>query len=114
MNMTEFLKEIERFKDQLSPSAIAFLADLIEKENKKSNQSFTENGIRILKIMQENEKSYLNIFTSKQIGELLFMSARSVSGAMRKLLAEQVVEKKGLNPVVYGLTDKGKLLQFDK
>jgi DNA-binding HxlR family transcriptional regulator len=46
------------------------------------------------------------------------MSARSVSGSMRKLVTEQYVEKVGQNPVTYKLTDLGetlaKELQVDK
>lgn len=112
MNMIEFLKEVEGFADKLSQPAAEFLVELIEKN--KNNPTITENGIKILKVMQENEQPYLNTFTSKQIGELLFMPARSVSGAMRKLVSEQYTEKKSLNPVTYGLTNKGKALQFDK
>ena len=46
------------------------------------------------------------------------MSARSVSGSMRKLVTEQYVEKAGTNPVTYKLTENGealaKELQVDK
>lgn len=112
MNMLEFLKEVEGFAEKLSPAAGEFLQELIEKN--KNNPTITETGIKILKTMQENEQPYLNVFTSKQIGELLFMPARSVSGAMRKLISEQYVEKKSINPVAYGLLDKGRNLQLDK
>ena len=59
-------------------------------------------------IMMEKNEAYLNVFTSKQLGELLFMTARSVSGAMRKLVTEQYVVKSGTNPVTYNLTPEGK------
>ena len=68
--------------------------------------------------MYVNKETYLNVFSSKQLGELLFMSARSVSGSMRKLVTEQYVEKSGTNPVTYKLTENGKVLakelQVDK
>lgn len=74
----------------------------------------TENGVKILKIMQDNFEKYINIFTSKNIGEILFMSPRSVSGSMKKLITDGLVEKIGSNPVSYGLTELGKNYQFDR
>ena len=68
--------------------------------------------------MAEKSEAYMNVFSSKQLGELLFMSARSVSGSMRKLVTEGYVEKAGSNPVTYKLTENGatlaKELQVDK
>ena len=50
----------------------------------------------------------------EEIGEGIFMSGRSVSGSMRKLVTDGYVEKVGTNPVCYGLTDTGRDYQFDK
>jgi predicted transcriptional regulator len=111
MNMIEFLQELNEKRNCLSDAAAAFLDELIEKN--KNNPTITDNGKKIIKTMQDNSTAYMGVFTSKQIGEILFMPARSVSGAMRKLLSEQYVEKKSVNPVAYSLTDKGKALQFD-
>jgi predicted transcriptional regulator len=57
--------------------------------------------------MQKNYESCGNSFKCKVIGEGIFMSGRSVSGAMRKLLSEEFVEKTGNDPVLYSLTEKG-------
>ena len=73
----------------------------------------TENGTKIIAAMQKNQEKYINIFTAKNLGELLFMSPRSISGSMKKLIADGYVEKIGINPVSYGLTDLGKGFQFD-
>lgn len=73
----------------------------------------TENGSKILKYMQSNEDKYNNLFTSKEIGEGLFMSSRSVSGSMRKIIANGFVEKVGKDPVTYSLTDEGRNKQID-
>ena len=89
------------------------LMEIIEEVNGKSTPTFTENGIKILKCMQENEEKYMNIFKAKDIGEILFMAPRSVSGSMKKLINEGYAEKIGINPVAYGLTDAGKKYQFD-
>ena len=77
-------------------------------------KGITENGVKILKIMQDKVDQYNNIFTSKNIGEFLFMSPRSVSGSMKKLITDGYVIKLGLNPVSYGLTELGKNYKFDE
>ena len=116
MTMQEFLKEINSHRDILSESAIDFLDELLEKNS--TENILTETGRKILISMYANKETYLNIFSSKQLGELLFMSARSVSGSMRKLVTEQYVEKSGTNPVTYKLTENGEVLakelQVDK
>lgn len=93
-----------------------FLKEDFEKilKNVTPNQKgITENGLKILKVMKDNCEKYNNIFTSKNIGEFLFMSPRSVSGSMKKLISDSYVEKIGANPVSYGLTDLGKNYKFD-
>ena len=116
MIMQEFLKEIDSHRDILSESAIDFLDELLEKNS--TENILTETGRKILISMYANKETYLNVFSSKQLGELLFMSARSVSGSMRKLVTEQYVEKSGTNPVTYKLTENGEVLakelQVDK
>ena len=42
-----------------------------------------------------------------------FLSGRSVSGSMRKLVTDGYVEKISVNPIAYGLTDLGKDYKFD-
>ena len=116
MTMQEFLKEIDSHRDILSESAIDFLDELLEKNS--TENILTGTGRKILISMYANKETYLNVFSSKQLGELLFMSARSVSGSMRKLVTEQYVEKSGTNPVTYKLTENGEVLakelQVDK
>ena len=116
MNMIDFLKEIENFKNNLSPQAQDFFKELKEKNSGES--LLTEAGRKILMTMNSNAETYLNTFSSKQLGELLFMPARSVSGVMRKLVSEQYVKKGGNNPVTYSLTETGKAmvkeLEIDK
>lgn len=106
MNIIEFLAEVETIQDKLSPQAQEFLQELKEKNSGES--LFTDTGKKILITMYDNAEMYLNTFSSKQLGELLFMPARSVSGAMRKLVTEEYVKKSGNNPVTYNLTEAGK------
>ena len=91
------------------------LEKIINSTNPTSKgKEFTENGIKILKAMQDNDEKYLGIFTAKQLGELLFISPRSISGSMRKLISDNYVEKvKGSGGTTYLLTEQGKSLQFD-
>ena len=116
MTMKDFLNEVNNHKDILSDAAVSFLEELIEKN--ASENILTEVGSKILISMSKNKDTYLGVFSSKQLGELLFMSARSISGSMRKLVTEQYVEKAGANPVTYKLTELGetlaKELQVDK
>ena len=112
MTMKEFLEEINNNRQMLSESAISFLDELIEKNH--PNQLLTDAGKKIIIAMQNNAELYLNNFSSKQLGEILFMPARSVSGSIRKLVTEGYVKKQGLNPVTYGLTEQGQDLQVDK
>ena len=58
----------------------------------------------ILQVMQEKPEL---IWTSKEVGETLGKSGRSVSGSMRKLVEIGYVEKVSENPVSYKLTDNG-------
>ena len=79
------------------------------KKNKSSKKvEITENGRAIVEYMRENWEEADNKFLSKDIGEGLFTSSRSVSGAMRKLVTDDYVARDDSSPIVYSLTDKGK------
>ena len=82
------------------------------KEGKNEPKGMTENGGKILKFMQENFESFNNIFTAQNIGEGLFMAPRSVSGSMKKLVTDGLIEKIGVKPTSYALTDAGKSYSF--
>lgn len=110
MTMQQFLKEIEIYAKDFSSEAQEFYNNLIDKEKQSI---VTENGAKILKCMRENKDKYLNVFSSKQLGELLFMPPRSVSGSIKKLLNDGYAEKRSTNPVTYGLTAAGEELQLD-
>ena len=52
------------------------------------------------------------LFKAKDIAEGLFISSRTVSGAMRKLVSDGFVEKVGQDPVIYTITEKGKEIEI--
>lgn len=72
---------------------------------------FTDNGKLILKYMQDNQDT--EHWKARDIGEGLFISSRTVSGAIRKLVSDGFVEKIGQDPVVYSLTEKGKTITVE-
>lgn len=73
---------------------------------------FTDNGKLILKFLQEH--SEIPIWKSRDIAEGIFISSRSVSGAIRKLVSDGYVEKMGQNPVIYSITEKGMNINLEE
>ena len=106
----DFISEVHSMINSLgyewqSESAKAYWEAFISvKEEDKPE--FTDNGKLILKYMQDNSDK--ENFKAKDIGEGLFVSSRTVSGAIRKLVTDGYVEKIGQDPVIYTLTEKGK------
>lgn len=106
-----FIEEISELikcePDLLSAEALAYF-EVLKTEPAKKTVEITENGAKILKFMQENWEKRNNIFKASEIAEGLFTSGKSVSGSMRKLVADGYTEKLGKDPVVYAITEKGK------
>ena len=74
---------------------------------------FTDNGklvMEYLKGLPEGSPA----LKSREIAEALFVSSRTVSGAMRKLVTDGFVEKVGQDPVLYTLTNKGKEINIEE
>lgn len=112
-NREQFIQEIQKQLEVnpyfLSEAATAYFEEL--SKGKASIGGMTEAGEKVLRYMLENEKTYSNVFSAKVIGEGLFIHARSVTGAMRKLITDGYVEKVGQNPVSYSLTDTARSWQ---
>lgn len=121
-NKDIFISEIEaiteNFEDPcpldtvLSEKAYQFFQDLKDgkfetKTASKGGGSLTENGKAILAYMKETMDSCDNKFTSKEIGERMGISGRSVSGSIRSLCTGGYVEKISQTPVTYAITEKG-------
>ena len=106
----EFIKEIETTFDltKLSAEAQEYWT-VFTTDKKKDKPKFTDNGKLILKFMQTTmEKG-----KAKDIAEAMFISSRSVSGAMRKLVTDGFVEKIGEDPIIYCITEKGRNIEID-
>ena len=59
---------------------------------------FTDNGKLILQYLKDNQTTPM--WKAKDIAEGMFISSRTVSGAMRKLVSDGYVEKVGQDPVI--------------
>lgn len=70
----------------------------------------TDNGKIILKYLQSVPVAP---YKAKDIAEGLFVSSRTVSGGIRKLVTDGFVEKVGEDPVIYTITEKGKNYNID-
>lgn len=76
----------------------------------KEKPAFTDNGKLILQYLKEHLE--IEKWKSKDIAEGLFVSSRTVAGAMRKLVTDGYVEKVGQDPSIYIVTEKGKVVEF--
>ena len=114
-NKEMFIQEIEEIladrcktfgDDGLSEGARAYF-ETLKATPEKEKEPFTENGAKVLIWMQENYESYNNILKAKEIGDGLFCSSRTVSGALRKLVTDGYVNKTAGTPTCYSLTESG-------
>lgn len=109
-NKEQFIKEVEDMICKsctiLSEGARAYFEQL-KATPEKEKEPFTENGAKVLIWMQENYESYNNILKAKEIGDGLFCSSRTVSGALRKLVTDGYVNKTAGTPTCYSLTESG-------
>lgn len=72
---------------------------------------FTDNGKLILAYLREHIED-MPMAKARDIGEGLFISSRTVSGAIRKLVTDGYIEKLSQDPVIYALTEKGKTVEI--
>jgi DNA-binding MarR family transcriptional regulator len=96
----------------MSDEVKAYLEALKQSEDIKP--LFTDNGKLVLQGMQKLCSEGITMMKAKDIGDELFISSRTVSGALRKLVNDGFVEKIGQNPVIYTLTEKGKNYNFEE
>lgn len=116
MDREQFIKEIEEIlknqKIKLSEQANKYFELL--KNGKQSLGGITENGKAILQYCQANWQYNNNIFTSKNISDGIQIPARSVSGSIRKLVADGYIQKINSSPVSYSITEHGKEFSLEK
>lgn len=102
----EFIKPLFKQED-VDPKAKEYWDSFIAQEETK----VTENGKEVLRWMRANCLDGGQ--TSKVIGENMGTPSRTVSGTMRKLVADGFVTKSDSSPIVYSLTQLGKEICID-
>lgn len=117
MKKQEFINFIRNLMDknpdeQMNEEAALYWEALQTSNEEKEKPLFSENGKLILKFLQENQET--NLWTSKNLGQALGISSRSVSGSMRKLVDNGFVEKMGESPIAYTITEKGINYKFEE
>ena len=75
--------------------------------------TFTDNGKLIMKYLQGLPED-TPMMKAREIAENMFISARTVSGSMRKLVTDGFVEKVGQDPSLYVLTDMGRNIEIEE
>lgn len=100
INIEEMPEDVKDYFNALS----------IKKETEK--KKFTDNGKMILAYLKEQDENYKG--TAKQIAEGMFMSPRTISGAMRKLVMDGYVDNLGQSPMVYALTESGRVVDIEE
>lgn len=88
------------------PENVKQFLEILKETKEKETTELTDNGKLILQYMQKEDVKPL--LKSKDIAEGLGISTRTVSGAMRKLVSDDYIEKISTDPIIYSLTEKGK------
>ena len=113
----EFIKYVEELIDATSEYPVPMSDDArlyweaFCGTNDPEKPMFTDNGKLILNYLKNNQDTAL--WKAKDIAEGLFISSRTVSGAIRKLVTDGFVEKVGQDPVIYSITDNGKNINIE-
>lgn len=100
----ETLESCPDFFGELGSEEAAAALDYFKSLTKADEvKPLSEKAQAIYDYMVANAESCNNIFTSRSIAEGLEVSARAVSGSMRKLVTDGYVTKSGKDPVTYSL-----------
>ena len=110
LNYIEKLLNTHQLTVEDMPEDARLYYEALKAHDEVEKPMFTENGKLVLQYMKDNQQEPL--FKAKVIAEGLFVSSRTVSGAMRKLVTDGYVEKVGQDPVIYKLTEKGQQIEI--
>lgn len=111
LDFIDELMEAAKIEEKDIPQGARVYLEALKGTEEIEKPMFTDNGKMVLKYMQEHPE--ITMLKAKDIGEGLFISSRTVSGAMRKLVTDGFVEKVGQDPVIYSLTEKGKKIEIN-
>ena len=105
----EYVKERVDWTDA-SENVKIYWEAFIRKEEKEKPM-FTDNGKLILQFLRDNPDT--TTWKARDIAEGLFITSRTVSGAIRKLCTDGFVEKVSQDPVIYTITELGKTVEIN-
>lgn len=97
--------------NELDPDIVDYW-NALKGVNDVEKPMFTDNGKLIMEYLKGLPEG-APAMKSRDIAEALFISSRTVSGAMRKLVTDDFVEKIGDSPVLYLITEKGKNIEIN-
>lgn len=93
------------------PAEVQEVYNELRNKEVKEKPLFTEAGLSILEFLQQNDR---DSWKAKDIADGMGISSRKVSGALRKVCTDGFVIKKGENPAIYALSDKGKEFNIEE
>ena len=105
----EYVKERVDWTDACGNVKIQWEAFISKEEKEKP--MFTDNGKLILQFLRDNPDT--TTWKARDIAEGLFITSRTVSGAIRKLCTDGFVEKVSQDPVIYTITELGKTVEIN-
>ena len=99
-------------EEKMNNDANDFWQALNVEDFEKIKPKFTDNGKMILGFLQTHQDK--TNWKAKDIAEELFISSRTVSGSLRKLVSDGYVEKLGESPILYSITNNGKEINLNE
>lgn len=103
--ITEMREILDNNPEMVSIEALTYFFDVLAAPPKEINTKLSDNAKEILAYLKERGP---NVYcASKDIGDAIGKSGRSVSGSIRKLVQLEYVEKNGKDPVTYAITEIG-------
>ena len=106
----EFIKFLEDLMAKANiteadiPENVKAYIDIIKNDTKSEKPILTDNGKLVLDYLQKNPEPK----KARDIAEGMFVSSRTVSVTLRKLVSDGFNKKIGQDPVIYTITEKGK------
>jgi DNA-binding MarR family transcriptional regulator len=97
--------------NELDPDVVAYW-EALKGTGDVEKPMFTDNGKLVMEYLKSLPEGHMAL-KARDIAEALFVSSRTVSGAMRKLVSDGFVEKIGQDPVMYSITEKGKNIEIN-
>lgn len=109
----EFVEKecFEKIEKENIDNDVVIYWEALKSKREVEKPVLTDNGKLVLKFLQDHPE--IQTAKARDIAEEMFISSRTVSGSMRKLVSDGFVEKIGQDPTVYSITEKGKELQID-